>query len=453
MSVSHDHPAIPVRPPDGTGHEVLIVDDSRVQRRILAAQLNRAGYQVIEAASAEEALERCRTRMPEIIISDWTMPGMSGLALCQRIRECQIDDYVYFILLTSRAEATEVAAGLDAGADDFLTKPIAGDELRARIASGRRLLRMQGELQEKNRLLQDAFATLQKVHDRIDRDLNEARRLQQGLMRERQRRFGRSEVNLVLRPCGHVGGDLVGFFPINARRLGLYAIDVSGHGIASALMTARIAGYFSGNAPELNVAVELNETGGYDPVQPAEVAAELNDILLHDMRGEIYFTMAYADIDLITGHVSLVQAGHPHPLIRRACGTVEPLGAGGLPIGLISGAEYQTVSAVLNPGDRLILVSDGITELVDADGIMLDDAGLASFVTDLGDLEGGDFGEALMERLSRMNGGDFADDVSAVVFDFERMGPEMNPRLQAPDRLRAAAFPAQRPVAMHPVSR
>lgn len=450
MSVPHDHPAIPVRPPDGTGHEVLIVDDSRVQRRILAAQLNRAGYDVTEAGSAEEALARCRTRMPEIIISDWTIPGLSGLELCQRIRQRQFEHYVYFILLTSRAEATEVAAGLDAGADDFLTKPIAGDELRARIASGRRLLQMQGELQEKNRLLRDALGTLQEVHDRIDRDLNEARKLQQGLMRERQRGFGRSEVNLVLRPCGHVGGDLVGFFQINARRLGLYAIDVSGHGIASALMTARLAGYLSGNAPGFNVAVEMNESGGYDPVRPADVAAELNQILLDDMRGDIYFTMAYADVDLVSGQVALVQAGHPHPAILRAGGGVEFLGAGGLPVGLIPDAQYQTVSAVLGPGDRLILASDGITEAVDGDGMMLDDRGFAALLAEIGDCPGADFGAALLERIALFNSDNFTDDVSAVLFDFERAGTEAAPGLSRPT---GSAPPPAPPRARSPCNR
>ncbi len=430
---------------------MLIVDDSRVQRRILAAQLSRAGYRVIEAGSAEEALDLCRDRMPAIIISDWTMPGLSGLELCQLIRQQQAEDYVYFILLTSRAEATEVAAGLDAGADDFLTKPIAGDELRARIASGRRLLRMQGELQEKNRLLLETLGKLQTVHERLDRDLKEARKLQQGLVRERQRSFGRSEVNLLLRPCGHVGGDLVGFFPINARRIGLYAIDVSGHGIASALMTARLAGYLSGNAPGLNVAIQTNEAGSYDPVLPSDVAAELNQILLDDMRGDTYFTMAYADVDLITGRVALVQAGHPHPVVLRAGGAVESLGAGGLPIGLIPDAEYHTVSTVLRPGDRLILVSDGITEVVDASGTMLDDRGFADLLSAIDEAPGAAFAEALVKRLSQINGGEFADDVSAVLFDFERSGAAL--RSQIPDRARTAALPAHSAVAMQPVSR
>ena len=152
-----------------------------------------------------------------------------------------------------------MARGLDIGADDFLTKPVNGDELRARIAAGERILRMQRELTEKNRLLSVTLDELQGVYDSVNRDLLEARKLQQSLVRERHRNFGNAEVSLLLRPSGHVGGDLVGFFPINSRRVGFFSIDVSGHGITSALMTARLAGYLSGNSPDQNIALMLTE--------------------------------------------------------------------------------------------------------------------------------------------------------------------------------------------------
>jgi sigma-B regulation protein RsbU (phosphoserine phosphatase) len=422
--------------------DVLIVDDSRVQRKILAAQLNRAGYRVSEAGSAEEALRLCAAAMPAIIISDWMMPGLSGLDLCRLVRTIRPQDYVYFILLTSKVEAVEVATGLDAGADDFLTKPIAGEELRARIASGQRLLRMQTQLRDKNRLLETALAELQQVHEALDRDLIEARKLQQGLVRERQRHFGLSEVNLVLQPNGHVGGDLVGFFPINPRRIAVYALDVSGHGVASALMTARLAGYLQGNAPDLNIALQEDGAGGYDAIPPDQVAAQLNRIVLEDICSDVYFTMAYADIDLISGDVALVQAGHPHPLILHKDGRCERIGSGGMPVGLIDNARYDCVRVRLTPGDRLILASDGITEAQDTQGRMLGDDGLAALLSAGAAQRGRAFAEGVTERVAAYCCGVPGDDVSAVFFDFA--GPEM---------LCAAARPAQRPVARQPVNR
>ncbi len=418
-----DHGA---RPGDSAAEprRVLVVDDSRVQRKILSTQLARSGYAVTEAGSAEEALRLFDRQPPDIVISDWMMPGMTGIEFCQTLRGRAQESYVYFILLTSKTESAEIARGLDGGADDFLTKPVSGDELRARITAGERILRMERELTDKNRLLSSTLGELQGLYDSVDRDLMEAKKLQQSLVRERHRNFGNAEVSLLLRPSGHVGGDLVGFFPINARRVGFFSIDVSGHGITSALMTARLAGYLSGNSPEQNMALVLTEFGIYDAREPSDLAEQLNRVVLKEMQTENYFTLAYADVDLVSGRASLVQAGHPHPAVQRADGTVDYLGSGGLPIGLIDGAAYESFDVQLKPGDRLFLMSDGITEAEDPDGTQLGEDGLTRILGRCADLRGTGFLEALVWHLSDYAGGEFGDDVSGVFFEFH--GPKEN---------------------------
>jgi len=293
---------VPVQPgaqPTPRGRRVLVVDDSRMQRRILASQLARAGYEVLEAETGEQALLLCAAEPVDLVLSDWVMPGMSGLDFCRAYRALPRDDYGYFVLLTSKIEKGEVARGLASGANDFLTKPVNGDELRARLAAGERILHMQSELKAKNRLLSSTLAELQRVYDSVDRDLCEARKLQQSLLKDRYRCFGGAEVSLMLRPSGHVGGDLVGYFPINSRRVGLFGIDVSGHGITSALMTARLAGFLSGSSPEQNIALVLTDLGIYDARPPHELAAYLNVLVLEEMQTDNYFTLVYADVDLI----------------------------------------------------------------------------------------------------------------------------------------------------------
>ena len=103
---------------------VLIVDDSKLQRRILSKMLSKLNYELVEAETGEAALASCAKDMPDLIISDWMMPGMSGIEFCVALREMAQEDYAYFILLTSKSEKAEVARGLDSGADDFLTKPV-----------------------------------------------------------------------------------------------------------------------------------------------------------------------------------------------------------------------------------------------------------------------------------------------------------------------------------------
>jgi phosphoserine phosphatase RsbU/P len=403
--------------PQASVRRVMIVDDSRVQRKILSTQLSRAGYQVIEAASVEEALPLCADAAPDIVISDWVMPGLSGLDFCQALRAQKHENYIYFILLTSKTESAEIAHGLDGGADDFLTKPVTGDELRARISAGERIIRMEREVIEKNRLLTDTLTELRAINDSVNRDLMEARKLQQSLVRESFRDFGQAQVSLMLRPSGHIGGDLVGFFAIDSSRFGVYSLDVSGHGITSALMTARLAGYLSGGSPEQNIALVPAPGGGFDGRDPAEIADRLNRVLLSEMGTESYFTLAYAEVDMVSGRARLVQAGHPHPAVQRADGRIEYLGEGGLPIGLFPEAVYRSFETTLARGDRLFLMSDGVTEIEDERGEQLAEEGLAKLMATLHPKKGPIFLDALLDRLERLGASEFDDDVSGALIE------------------------------------
>lgn len=398
---------------------VLVVDDSRAQRHVLSSMLKRWGYEILEADSGHAALEICQREPLDLILSDWMMPGMNGLEFCKEFRKLERDSYGYFILLTSKSEKDEVVHGLDVGADDFLAKPVNGSELRARIRAGERIQQMERELTEKNRTVTDALAEIQCLYDIIDRDLIEAKKLQQSLVKERYRDFGAAEVSLLLRPSGHVGGDLVGFFPITSTQIGLFSIDVSGHGITSALMTARLAGFLSGSTPDQNLALVHCDGGGYSARSPALVAEHLNRIVLEEMDTEHYFTLLLAHLDMTTGAVVGAQAGHPHPAIQRADGTVEYCGQGGLPVGLLPDATYEDFNIALNPGDRLFLMSDGITECPGKDGDMLDEDGVVEMLIRNASIRGSKFLEAVMWDLNEYSGGqDFPDDISAIMLEF-----------------------------------
>ncbi|WP_093033348.1 PP2C family protein-serine/threonine phosphatase [Roseovarius azorensis] len=398
---------------------VLVVDDSRLQRRILIALLQRWGFEVQEAASGDDAQRLCREAPPDLVMSDWMMPGLNGLEFCREFRRMPRDSYGYFILLTSKSDKEEVALGLDAGADDFLTKPVDPAELRARIAAGERILRMERELTAKNRLIKSTLDELQMLYDSLDNDLIEAKKLQQSLVSERHRDFGPAAVSLMLQSSGHVGGDLVGTFPIGENRIGLYGIDVSGHGISSALMTARLAGYLSAAVPEHNLALRRTDDGGLDARPPAEVLGLLNRLMMSEIETEHYFTIVLANADLATGRIIIAQAGHPYPALQRASGAVEFVGHGGLPVGLIDDAQFDEFEVMMSPGDRLLIHSDGVTECADRDGALLDDEGLAGIMRNLRQTRGMAFLESLMWKLSEFAGdADFNDDISGVLLEF-----------------------------------
>ncbi len=405
----------------GAIKKAFVVDDSRLQRRILVASLRKWGLDVVEFENAEAAIDASRTDPPDLVLSDWVMPGMSGLEFCKAFRSLKGDRYTYFILLTAKSDKQEVARGLDAGADDFLIKPLEADELRARIEAGARILGMQNELSEKNRVIEKALEELRLAHDAIDKDLMQARKIQESLVPELTRAFGSSRVSLLLKPCGYIGGDLVGMFSPDENHIGFYSIDVSGHGITSAMMTARLGGYLSSAHIDQNIAMVPDENRGFTLLPPDEVASLLNSRLFHDGGIEEYFTMLYATVDLRTGQLSMVQAGHPYPLLLRSDGSAEFLGYGGLPVGLLPDATFQRTEIFLEPGDKLLLHSDGFTECTLADSSLLDDEGLRMMALKCAmDLNGPDFLDEMFRRLTQMlpDGGGLQDDVSAVLLDF-----------------------------------
>lgn len=374
-----------------------------------------------QAASAEEALEQAVLRRPDFVMSDWMMPGMDGLQFCRLFRERSGEDYGYFILLTSKKEVDDIARGLDAGADDFLTKPVNANELRARMAAGERIINMQRELSAKNQVILETLSKLQDAYDVIDRDLLQAKKIQESLVPELDRDFGGGRISLLLKPCGHIGGDLVGMFSPGQGRVGFYSIDVSGHGITSAMMTARIGSYLSHAYPDHNIAVARQADGMYALRPPGDVAHALNDRLLADVGNEEYFTMVYGTADLASGHVQLVQAGHPHPLLIRASGELEFVGRGGMPVGLIPDMVHDRIDLHMAPGDRLLLYSDGFTEARLKCGGMLEQEGLLQLARQsLPATSGREFMNDLFWGLTaRMEeGAGLEDDVSATLFEF-----------------------------------
>ena len=287
----------------------------------------------------------------------------------------------------------------------------------ARLRAGERVVNAQKDLASKNGALSTALDDLSDAYAAIDRDLDGARKFQEGLVPDRHLRTGSLEVSLLFQSSGHVGGDLVGYFRVSERLLGLYSVDVSGHGVASALITARVASYLSDAAPDRNIALE-REGDGYRLVDLEEVCARLNAILSADVDSDQYLTMSIAVVDIENGHVDLAHAGHPSPVIQRADGSVEFHEIFSTPIGLIDEGAFDSVSFELAPGDRLMLYSDGITECPDRDDALLDDEGLEAIMRRNQDRVGPDFVAATVEALVAYRGSeDFPDDLSAVLIE------------------------------------
>jgi two-component system, cell cycle response regulator len=140
-------------------YTVLVVDDSPVYRKLVEQVLSQASYELIFARNGAEAMQLFQEHSPSIVLTDWMMPDFSGPELCQRIRADAARPYTYIILMTGNTEKGNVVKGLEAGADDYVTKPCDPGEMLARIGVGRRIIELNRELSEKSKRLEEAART------------------------------------------------------------------------------------------------------------------------------------------------------------------------------------------------------------------------------------------------------------------------------------------------------
>ena len=139
--------------------KILVADDSPIYRKLVEQALSEESLTLLFAKNGRQAIELFTEHQPALVITDWTMPDISGIELCQRIRRDFQHLYAHIILLTSNADKEQVVQGLGAGADDYLTKPFHPGELQARVRVGRRIVNLHHEIQTKNRLLEEMAHT------------------------------------------------------------------------------------------------------------------------------------------------------------------------------------------------------------------------------------------------------------------------------------------------------
>jgi diguanylate cyclase (GGDEF)-like protein len=184
--------------------KILIADDSIVSRHLLEATLRKWGYEVMVACDGAEALELLqRDDAPALIILDWMMPGMTGVEVCRRIRQRDSEPYTYILLLTSKSQKEDLIEGMEAGADDYITKPFDQNELQVRLRAGIRLVDLQTQLLKAREDLRD-----QATRDSLTRLWNRS-----SILNELARELARAKRES--RPLGVVIVDLDHFKNIN----------------------------------------------------------------------------------------------------------------------------------------------------------------------------------------------------------------------------------------------
>lgn len=421
-------------PGNAAGVDVLVAEDSKIQARMLVKRLTDAGHAVRWAENGADALVMARERRPDIIISDIEMPVMTGYEFCKAVKTDPALRGVPLILMSTLSDPIDIIRGLDAGADNYVTKPYEPDYLLGRmrslldsplgdaaeqatlevavagqkfhvqagrqqvlnllistfenaVAKNQELIAANQELSIARDRLQQNNAELSQLNDEISRrnaqmvrDLEAAAKVQRSLLPADDAALAAAEIAWRYVPCQKLAGDFLNVFPLDDEHAGLFVVDVSGHGVPSSLMAVTVGRFLTPKVSDQSLLVRQGPDGRVVVATPAEVATQLNRLFQADEFSGLYFTMLYGVLHLPTGRLDYVSSGHPALLRVPAAGDVEFHGAEGFPIGFVPDVEYAQKTLQLTPGDRIYLYSDGVTEAMDKDQEPLGEQALAECI-------------------------------------------------------------------------
>ncbi len=397
--------------------KILLVDDDRMTRSMAARMLRLQGHEVVEAGDGELAWQAIGREQVNFVVSDWIMPNLDGVELCRRIRAAQTPSYVYVILCTSKGERSDLIEGMDAGADDFLVKPISSEELRVKVRAGERILTLERGLEERNRQLEEVHASLQKAHALIEEDLLAAARLQQAMLPSASLEKDGICCRWHFHPSSYIAGDIFNFFEVGENAIGFYILDVSGHGVPAAMLSITLSVVLTPDSMEGNILTQYDSAAEtYRAASPDSVIQELNR-RFHS-KDDRYFTMIYGVIDLQSSTLRIGQAGHPSPVLARSGGGSQTLGAGGMPVGVWPEIEFDSIETQLAIGDRLVLYSDGVTECLNNAGEQFGERRLLEAIEAVQENDLDTMFTKLVERINAWRGGrEPDDDLSLLVVE------------------------------------
>jgi len=321
--------------------QILVVDDDAVSRKILAQLLASAGYQCRECEDGTQALELMRAKQPSLLLLDFDMPGPNGAEVLKSLRSDSDPAIAQIptIMLTGHGSEESEVRCLQAGADDFVTKPVNAAVLRARIETQLRLRSMRRQLERQN-------DELEEWRRNLERDLAAAQLTQQSLIPQKPPTIAGWEVAACYRPVIQVGGDIYGWLRMKDSRILFWIADGTGHGAAAALLTT--------------LAKLLFHHGTVEHDGPAMIMEAVNNDFRSIFGARSFMTAMCVAVDPVTGRATVVGAGHPPVLIARHSGGTGSIASVAPPLGLIEHPEFTETIVDLDSGDAFLLYTDGL---------------------------------------------------------------------------------------------
>ncbi|BAZ66715.1 MAG: SpoIIE family protein phosphatase [Pelatocladus maniniholoensis HA4357-MV3] len=375
--------------------QILVIDDDPAVQILLKRMLERQGYKVVAVNNGEEGIKQASIGNPALIICDWIMPGMSGLEVCQRIKADRKLSTTFFILLTSLDSIPDRVKGLDAGADDFITKPIEHNELQARVRAGLRLHQLSRDLQTQKLILETELAeAAEYVRSLLPSPMSKP-----------------FSIDFCFIPSRQLGGDCLDYYWLDRDSLAIYLLDTAGHGLRATLPSISVLNLLRSRALK-----------GLNYYQPSEVLRALNDTFQMNYENDKYFTIWYGVYNRVQRQLIYSSAGHPPAILLSPKSTnpteVQLLRTPGMPVGMFPQVKYADGFCNIEKNSTLYVFSDGAYEITKADGTLW---GLDAFIKMLVGLQHplGCQVTQIIQQLIAVNSQEvFDDDLSILQMNF-----------------------------------
>ncbi len=391
---------------------ILLVDDNPTNLQVLSKILDGRGYELLVATNGDAALSVARKASPALVLLDIMMPEVDGFEVCRRLKDDEAIRDAAVIFLSALGDTKNKVQGLQLGAVDYITKPFHAEEVIARVETHLKIRRLQRDLHERNLQLAAANA-------KTTRDLRAAARVQHALLPQKAPETGLARFAWVYRPCDELAGDALNVFAIDDRHVGLFVLDVSGHGVVASLLSVAITHALTPRVDSSSLVTEVNVDGMRSVVTPAEVVGGLNRMF--PMKTEVgqFVTVLYGVLNTETGVFRYSSAGHPSPIIAHAAEVEDTCLSQGLPIGVAEDAVYGEESIELKRGTRIVLFSDGLIEQMSPVGELFGTKRLVEMTDRLRNVTIERFVDDVESSLLAWAGNDrLGDDFSVLAFDW-----------------------------------
>ncbi|MGD9058289.1 MAG: SpoIIE family protein phosphatase [Desulfobacterales bacterium] len=359
---------------------ILIVDDNPANVEIFEMRLAANNYEIITASDGEEGLAMAKERLPDLILLDIMMPKMDGIEVCRHLRADSSLPFMPIIMVTAKTDSKDVVAGLEAGADEYLTKPVNHAALVARVKSMLRIKLLHDTVIEQSAQLQGQLKTATKIQSLFWPDIPDL--------------AGNSHIWAAAIPAAYVSGDLYDIIPLPDGSLLAYVADVSDKGVPAALVMAA-----------LSTKIRSEARNQYEI-----------DALLRTVNNSTYTLTSeegfFATIVLTrywpqSGKMQLAMGGHLQPLWIADTDIRNLPQIKGISLGVTQDARYEKKEISLAPGESILLFSDGVIEAENEDKELFGNDRLVGY---LKDSSGPPWGKGLLDFISKWQGNSSASD-------------------------------------------